>query len=157
MSPARNARMFLAVLLSLVVLAPIARAADAPPNLPFTRQQDIVYGRKFGTALTLDVFTPTAPPNGAAIIVVISGGWYSSHDSIDGASKLYMAPLAARGYTCFAVVHGCQPKFTIPEILIDMNRAVRFVRFHASDYHIDKNRFGITGGSAGVHLSLSEC
>jgi acetyl esterase/lipase len=150
-------RRYSLLLLIILSTAPaITRAADAPPNLPFTRQQDIVYARKFGTALTLDVFTPTAPPNGAAIIVVISGGWYSSHDAIDGASKLYIAPLAARGYTCFAVVHGCQPKFTIPEILIDLNRAVRFVRFHAADYHIDKNRFGITGGSAGGHLSLMQ-
>ena len=61
-----------------------------------------------------------------------------------------------RGYTVFAVVHGCQPKFTIPEILEDMNRAVRFIRFHAADYGIDPQRIGITGGSAGGHLSLMQ-
>jgi acetyl esterase/lipase len=37
-----------------------------------------------------------------------------------------------------------------------MNRAVRFIRFHAADYHVDPNRFGITGGSAGGHLSLMQ-
>jgi acetyl esterase/lipase len=152
----------LPLLLILVIAPTLTRAADAPASTapptaaPFTRQQDIVYGRKFGTALTLDVFTPTAPPNGAAIIVVISGGWYSAHENIDGASKLFIAPLAARGYTCFAVVHGSNPRYTIPEICLDMNRAVRFIRYHAADYHIDKNRFGITGGSAGGHLSLMQ-
>src|SRR6267378_1299007 len=115
------------LLLILLTTPSVTRAADAPAAapaaaLPFTRQQDIVYGRKFGTALTLDVFTPTAPANGAAIIVVVSGGWYSSHEAIDGVSRLFVAPLAARGYTCFAVVHGSQPKFAIPEILTDMNR-----------------------------------
>ena len=35
----------------------------------------VVYGRSYGTALVLDVFKPTAKPNGAAIIQVISGGW----------------------------------------------------------------------------------
>jgi acetyl esterase/lipase len=61
-----------------------------------------------------------------------------------------------RGYTVFAVVHGSQPKFTIPEILEDMHRAVRFIRVHASDYGIDPDRLGIYGGSAGGHLSLMQ-
>jgi acetyl esterase/lipase len=156
MTPSPVARRFAIGLLCLLCTAPLTRAADPAPALPFTRQQDVVYGRKFGTALTLDVLTPTARPNGAAIILVISGGWYSSHDGIDGMSRLFAAPLARRGYTVFAVVHGSQPKFTIPEILDDMNRAVRFIRFHAADYHVDPDRFGITGGSAGGHLSLMQ-
>jgi acetyl esterase/lipase len=49
-----------------------------------------------------------------------------------------------------------QPKFTIPEILEDMNRAVRFIRYHAKDYKIDPDRIGIAGGSAGGHLSLMQ-
>ncbi len=35
-----------------------------------------------------------------------------------------------------------------------MNRAVRFIRYHAKDYRIDPNRIGVSGGSAGGHLSL---
>ena len=37
-----------------------------------------------------------------------------------------------------------------------MNRAVRFIRYHAKDYTIDPDRIGITGGSAGGHLSLMQ-
>ena len=37
-----------------------------------------------------------------------------------------------------------------------MNRAVRFIRYHAKDYHIDPDRIGITGASAGGHLSLMQ-
>ena len=59
-----------------------------------------------------------------------------------------------RGYTVFAVVHGSQPRYTIPEIVQDMNRAVRFIRYHANDYAIDPDRFGVTGASAGGYLSL---
>ncbi len=54
----------------------------------------------------------------------------------------------------FAVVHGSQPKFTIPECIADVNRAVRYIRTHAADYKIDPNRIGISGASAGGHLSL---
>ena len=35
-----------------------------------------------------------------------------------------------------------------------MNRAVRFIRHHADDYGIDPDRIGVTGASAGGHLSL---
>jgi acetyl esterase/lipase len=62
--------------------------------------------------------------------------------------------LTGRGYTVFAVVHGSQPRFTVPEIIEDMNRAVRFIRHHAKDYGIDPVRIGVCGASAGGHLSL---
>ena len=52
------------------------------------------------------------------------------------------------------MVHGSQPKFTITEIIPDLNRSVRFIRHNAAKYGIDPNRIGITGGSAGGHLSL---
>src|SRR2546428_724276 len=60
-------------------------------------------------------------------------------------------PFLERGYTVFAVVHGSQPRFTIPEILLDMHRAVRYIRTNAKTYQIDPNRIGITCGSAGGH------
>ena len=42
-----------------------------------------------------------------------------------------------RGYTVFAVVHGSQPKFTIPEIQQDLHRSVRFIRHNAGKFGID--------------------
>jgi acetyl esterase/lipase len=134
----------------LIILAPAANAADEPVA---KRQQDVVYGRKFGTALTMDVFRPTGKANGAAVVWVVSGGWFSTHEFINPGM---VHELCRRGYTVFAVVHGSQPKFTIPEILEDMHRAVRFIRYHAKDYGIDPERIGITGGSAGGHLSLMQ-
>ena len=84
----------------------------------------MIYGRKDGTALTLDVFTPQKA-NGAAVILVVSGGFYSSHEAV---SPLLAGPLLKRGYTVFAVIHGSQPRYTVPEIVRDIDRAVRFVR-----------------------------
>lgn len=125
--------------------------ADEPPA--FDRKEDVIYGRKPGLALTMDVFTPKSGANGAAIVWVVSGGWFSAHEAI---SVGPIAEFLRRGYTVFAVVHGSQPKYTIPEVLQDMHRAVRYIRHHAQDYHIDPNRIGITGGSAGGHLSLMQ-
>jgi acetyl esterase/lipase len=131
-----------------LALAPECLAADGPT---FTRTEDVVYGRKDGTALTLDVFRPKADANGAGIILVVSGGFFSSHEAIN---PVFIRPLLDRGYTVFAVVHGSQPRYTVPEIVGDLKRAVRFVRHHAGDYRVDPDRLGITGASAGGHLSL---
>src|SRR5438105_1101343 len=128
-SPARGSsamRRTAALLFACVVLAigaGTARPADVPA---YTRQEDVIYGRKFGTALTMDVFTPKQNANSAAVVWVVSGGWFSAHEVINaGTVSLFIAPLLARGYTVFAVIHGSQPKFTIPEAIADLNRAVR--------------------------------
>lgn len=133
----------------------IVAASDSPllaaDSDTFTRQSDVVYGRKFGMALTMDVFTPKEKANGAAVIWVVSGGWFSSRDAI---SIDFLKELLDRGYTVFAVMHGSQPKYTIPEAIADMALSVRYIRAHAADFKIDPNRIGVSGGSAGGHLSL---
>jgi acetyl esterase/lipase len=139
--------------LSLWLIIPTATPGAAGEFADFTRKEDVVYGRKFGTALTMDVLTPKSGANGAAIVWVVSGGWFSDHAAIN---PVGVDELIKRGYTVFAVVHGSQPRYTIPEIVADMNRAVRFIRHHAGEYQIDPDRIGITGGSAGGHLSLMQ-
>ena len=136
--------------LAFWLLLSVAFVTSAPAA-DFTRTEDVIYGRKFGTALTLDVFQPSKP-NGCAVLFMVSGGFFSSHDNING--KNY-SPFLDRGYTVFAVVHGSQPRFIIPEIEQDIHRAVRFIRHNAARWGIDPDRFGITGGSAGGHLSLT--
>jgi len=116
-----------------------------------TVKEDVIYGRKHGVALTMDVFTPKANRNGAGVIMVVSGGFFSSKEAIN---RAFFNVMLARGYVVYAVVHGSQPKYTIPEIVDDMNRAVRFIRFHAREYDVDPERLGIMGASAGGHLSL---
>jgi acetyl esterase/lipase len=116
----------------------------------------VVYGRKYGTALTMDIFTPQQNANGLGVIFVVSGGWFSGPELLDTFGIPFVNKLTERGYTVFAVLHGCQPKYTIPEILQDMNRGVRFIRHNARKYKIDPDRLGITGGSAGGHLSLMQ-
>lgn len=132
------------VLCSIADLFP----ADAPG---YTRTEDVIYGRKFGTALTLDVFRPAAP-NGYGLLFMVSGGWFSSHEGIN--ASMFQAFLG-RGYTVFAVVHGSQPRFVVPEVVSDIHRAVRFVRHHASKYGVHPDKLGILGASAGGHLSLT--
>lgn len=141
-------RLSLLFVLTWVIVPVSIVAADEPA---FTRNEDVIYGRKYGTALTMDVFRPKGNANGAAVVLVISGGFFSSHEAVNPA---FARPLLDRGYTVFAVVHGSQPRYTVPEIVQDMNRAVRYIRHHAKDYGIDAGRIGVSGASAGGHLSL---
>jgi acetyl esterase/lipase len=134
----------------LVCLALTAALPDALASQAFQRTE-VIYGRKFGTALTLDVFRPEQP-NNCSLLFMVSGGFFSSHEAINVA---FLKPFLDRGYTVFAVVHGSQPKFTIPEIVQDIHRAVRFVRHEAATYGVDPKKFGIIGASAGGHLSLT--
>jgi acetyl esterase/lipase len=136
------------ILILLLLLAPHGKSQG------YDRQPDVIYGRKYGMALTMDVLRPKQNPNGLGIILVMSGGWFSGPPN--GNLSPWAQPLIDRGYTIFQVVHGSQPKFAIPEILEDMHRAVRFIRHHAKDYGIDPERIGIIGGSAGGHLSLMQ-
>ncbi len=140
----------------LLLLSLTARAAVAEESLfpGCQRREDVVYGRKFGTALTMDVFTPKKDPRGVGVIFIVSGGWSSRHADITTYAKPFIEQLAARGYTVFAVVHGSRPRYSIPEIIGDLERAVRYIRFHAKDFAIDPDRIGVAGASAGGHLAL---
>ena len=145
-------------MLSRFVLAAVAALALAPAALAqdtIVRTEDVIYGRKYGLAMTMDVFAPKdkEKANGKGIIWCVSGGWTSAKEWVNaGAAR----PYTDRGYTVFAVVHGSQPKFTIPEVLDDMHRAVRFIKANAQKYNVDPDKLGITGGSAGGHLSLMQ-
>lgn len=117
----------------------------------YVLKEDVIYGRKWGTALTMDVYAPREQKNGRGVILVLSGGWYSAKGVL---GMPFMREMLNRGYTVFAVTHGSQPKYTIPEAVEDMYRSVRFIRHQAGVYEIDPQQLGVYGGSAGGHLSL---
>ena len=144
---------------------------------------DVVYGHKFGMALTLDVYRP-AQPNGAGVLLMNSGGYFSPvvafHTEEDGRYRMRSnselrgegasreegiergadprqfspLPLLESGITVFNVRHGDGRKFLLPEIVEDVRTAIRFVRETAPDYGVSPERLGIWGGSSGGNLSL---
>jgi acetyl esterase/lipase len=133
----------------LVVLSGL----QAQTNLPF---EEIIYGRKDGVALTMLQFKPTSSPKGKAIVWVVAGAWNSSYyqatttNQIAETKSLY----TDNGFTVFEVIVGSQQRFSIPEQVKDVKRAVRYIRYNASKLGVDPAHIGITGYSAGGHLSL---
>lgn len=128
------------------------RSADLAS--PCVRIAEVIYGRKHGMLLAMDVLKPPKQ-NGAGVIWVASGGFISNYGMIAGDRFVRrMEPFLKRGYTVFAVLHGSMPKYEMREITADCHRAVRFIRHHAKDFGVDPNRFGISGASAGASLAL---
>jgi acetyl esterase/lipase len=142
--------LFMLPVFCMALLSPLFPPSQKSVDPVAIRERDLIYGRKYGLSLTMDRFVPRTP-NGKAVVLVISGGWFSSPEAlpID-----FVKPMCQAGYQVFAVAHGSQPRFTIPEILDDMHRATRWIRANAKRFQIDPNNLGIYGGSAGGHLSL---
>lgn len=146
----------LALMGILSLCGPPLRLGLAQTKPEASRTEDVIYGRKFGMALTLDVFRQAAP-NGYGLVFVVDGGWVSSHDSSPNMPSVdpngYRV-FVRRGYTVFAVVLSSQPMFTIPDKIQDLHRALRFIRHNAVKYGVNPDRLGIMGSSSGGHLAL---
>lgn len=121
-----------------------------PQDSTYT-QEEKIYGRKDGMAMTLVHLKPRSNSNGKAIIQIISGTWRSSIIYWDPTISL---SYLRKGYSVFVVVHGSAPVYSIADAAADIQRAVRFIRYNARIYEIDSNKIGVTGISAGGHLAL---
>ena len=128
------------------MLATVISSADV------TIKSDVVYGHKDGMALFYDVLMPDSA-NGAAILFMMSGGWYSSWAPPETRVRQFKDMLDA-GFTLIPIYHGSAPRYHVPDAYSDVSRAVRHVKLNAANYGVDTNRIGVTGGSAGGHLSL---
>jgi acetyl esterase/lipase len=125
-------------------------ALTAVCALAQTRIRDVIYLKQAGCAYTFDVFEPKTS-NHKAIVWIVSGGWVSNHEGI---SPQLADAFTSKGFTVFEVVHGSTPKYTIPEIIPMVRRSIRFIRANAATYDISPNAIGVSGASAGGHLTL---
>ncbi|NQV70061.1 MAG: alpha/beta hydrolase [Pseudohongiella sp.] len=115
--------------------------------------RDVIYGHKDGLAMVMDVYQPSGDANGAGVAYMISGGWMSGIRMQQAYESMFV-PLVDAGYTVFAIRHGSSPRYFVPEAWADVSQAFQFVGDHAAEYDVDPNRIGVSGISAGGHLSL---
>lgn len=148
----RITRSILPVLILYVCFTGLA-GAQGLSKLDFL--PDVVYGHKDGMALTMDVIKPKAGANGAAVVFMVSAGWISAYTPPQQlAESAPFKDLLNKGFAVIALRHGGSPKYVIPEIVADVRRGIRFIRYNAKQWGVDPNRLGAFGGSAGGHLSL---
>ncbi len=128
-----------------------------PPLMMFPRgvrhARGVEYAREGGRALHLDVYLPAGPPAREprpAIVQVHGGGWIAGTRSEQGIPLLNH--LATSGWVGFNIDYRLSPRATFPDHVVDVKRAIAWVREHAPEYGADPEFICITGGSAGGHL-----
>ncbi len=83
-------------------------------------------------------------------VVIFPGGGYGHRAPHEGEG--YAEFLAHNGISAFVVDYRVYPH-TFPLPLVDARRAVRFVRYNAAKFGVDKNKVLVMGSSAGGHLA----
>ena len=110
---------------------------------------DIIFGKGEDTVLHADIARPRREPAGLmpAIVYIHGGGWKAGNYQGNGAYFL-----ASRGYFTVSVQYRLDEVAKWPAQIEDCKLAVRWLRANAAKYHIDHNRIGCMGHSAGGHL-----
>ena len=87
----------------------------------------------------------------APVLLQVHGGaWTIGEKERQGVPL--MAQLAAKGWVCVAINYRLAPRDPFPAQIIDVKRAIAWVRDHIEQYGGDPSYLAITGGSAGGHL-----
>jgi len=133
----------------LVLALPAAAWADGVaflPNVPYLEP---------GRSEKLDLYLPARAADDAPVpaVVWIHGGRWVDGDKGEARAHEICETFAAAGYVCISVNYRLGAG-SWPTDLYDCKNAVRFLRAHAGQYHVDPDRIGVFGGSAGGHLAL---
>jgi acetyl esterase/lipase len=118
-------------------------------------ERGIVYHREAKRIVRLDIYRARAsepdPEPRPAVVQVHGGGWILGSRVEQGIPLLNH--LAANGWVGFNVDYRLSPRATLPDHVIDVKRAIAWIRRHAGELGVDPRRICITGGSAGAHLA----
>ncbi|MGV0042241.1 alpha/beta hydrolase fold domain-containing protein [Mycobacterium colombiense] len=119
----------------------------------YAHDSDISYG-EYGSANHLDIWRrPDLDPAGKApVLFQIPGGAWTTGNKRGQAHPL-MSHLAELGWICVAINYRHSPRNTWPDHIVDVKRALAWVKEHIAEYGGDPDFVVITGGSAGGHLT----
>jgi acetyl esterase/lipase len=106
---------------------------------------------------TLTIYAVTGGPWAQKVptgVLVFPGGGYVNL-AMEHEGQQIAAWLNSYGISAFVLRYRLGPKYHHPVELGDAQRAIRYVRAHATDFGIDPRRIGVWGFSAGGHLASS--
>lgn len=117
----------------------------------YTYLYEIQRGHEKATYQDEPYLIPYLVEGSDSAVIVIPGGGYG-YKSIDGGrnheGKDVALTLNEAGISAFVLWYRSNPyEYPIPQL--DVQRAVRFIRYHAQDYGIDPEHIGLIGFSAG--------
>jgi len=133
---------------ALVLLILLAAAAARAADIHF--ETGIEFSNPDNQHLQLNLARPAGDDKRHPAILCIHGGGFRAgkRERWDDLCKR----LAERGYVAATVTYRLAPKYRFPAAVHDVKAAVRWLRANADKYHIDPERIGVVGDSAGGHL-----
>ena len=115
------------------------------------RVANLAYG-PYGRRNMLDVYHHRDKPSGAPVLFQIhGGGWVIGHKRQQAIPLILH--LAQKGWVIVSVNYRLSPRATFPDHLVDLKKALAWVREHIEEYGGDPEFIVATGGSAGGHLT----
>ncbi len=115
--------------------------------------RDIAYAPEHGKRGLLDVYTAAEGElRGAPVLLQVHGGGWSIGSKNTQGLPL-MQHLAAKGWICVSINYRLAPRDPFPAQVVDVKRAIAWVKEHIEEYGGDPSYLAITGGSAGGHLA----
>jgi acetyl esterase/lipase len=141
--------------------APGAPSNPAPEIDTTTPKENLIAGRplvRLGnvSSPTLTLYTPPEKNTGAAVVVFPGGGYRILAIDLEGTEVCDW--LTSVGITCVLLKYRVPDTGPYPKsaaALQDAQRALGIVRSHAAEWHIDPQRIGVLGFSAGAHLAAA--
>ena len=115
------------------------------------RIRNVSYG-PHGKRNQLDIYKPRDATGSSPVLFQIHGGGWLIGNKEEQALPL-MYHLASRGWVCVAANYRLSPRATFPDHLIDVKRALAWIKRHGAEYGADPRFVVVTGGSAGGHLA----
>jgi acetyl esterase/lipase len=128
-----------------------AKTPKAETSERVIHQPDITYHSVDGNPLMLDMVCPRSGPGPFPAVIVLHGAG-PANKGRQGTLPMAMQ-LARKGYAGVAVSYRCKPEDTFPAPIQDVYRAIHWVRAHANEFKIDKDRIGVVGFSGGGSLA----
>jgi acetyl esterase/lipase len=137
----------------LLLLLACSLAAQQPPEPPpdVSLEAGVEYSN-VGGRMQMDVARPLQGDGPFPAVVCIHGGGFRAGTRESYRRVAYY--LAQHGYVAATVSYRLSPMAQFPAPVEDVKAAVRFLRGNAARFHIDPERIGTVGGSAGAHLAL---
>jgi acetyl esterase/lipase len=122
-------------------------------NTDVVVEKNIAYAPEHGKRGLLDVYRPAAGTDGRApvLLQVHGGAWTIGNKDQQGIPL--MQHLAAKGWVCVAINYRLSPRDPWPAHIVDVKRAIAWIKDNIADYGGDPDYLAITGGSAGGHLT----
>lgn len=116
------------------------------------KYRDVVYADR-SRFEKLDIHLPEKGDGPFPVIVFIHGGAWCMGDKDDMQVRPFMS-LLQDGYAVASVNYRLTGEKGFPAGLMDCKAAVRFLKANAEKYHLDAERMGLAGDSAGPNLVL---